>query len=383
MVLAIVVSVIAISLTRTVGDSLYEAFAKFNNRNYPSDSVWVISKENSGKGDAGNKLKISDVEKLVDSLGIFRVWDPLIIGGIKETKNSASSFPVNIFGVSERAEIVRNRSVIEGGFFDSLDVKESKSVALIGTTTAKNLFGDESPIGKQIQVDGNPLTVVGVLMQVGINAHGADDDDVVYLPYTTLMNKILHINYISAVTFRLNKDVELEKAATNVEGVLKNLHVIGEDQAADFSVITPIFIQKQLRKAFKVLNIFTTVLSIITFLVAGFVILLVMNTLMRQRVVEFGLKKAMGATDKFIYMEIAIELTLLCLISALIGLLLSSLLSIFLAPLANEKFGMQNLHISVSTMSVVIFASLVTGIAGSLISVKKLLKANLIDSLKS
>jgi hypothetical protein len=104
--------------------------------------------------------------------------------------------------VGTQAPAVRRRTAIEGEFIDQADVDSRARVALVGVTAAQALFGDESPVGTTVFIDNMPFQVKGVLERVGVSPHGDDEDNVIVVPYTVVMESLVKVDYVRQVANR-------------------------------------------------------------------------------------------------------------------------------------------------------------------------------------
>src|SRR6185436_12620461 len=193
----ITVAVLATVLLQTVAGNVREAFTKFVEGAYPADCIVMVAGSGfMGAGPGRNKLKLTDVQTVASSLGIAE-WDPVVYIGAREVKNGDNNFAITVGGFSEKAEAIRRRSVQEGEFITAEDVQKRATVALLGSTTATKLFPGESPLGQQVFIDNMSYQVKGVLETIGVDPHGEDQDDIIMMPYTTLMEKLVKVTSIS------------------------------------------------------------------------------------------------------------------------------------------------------------------------------------------
>src|SRR5262245_19221449 len=99
--------------------------------------------------------------------------------------------PWKVLGTSPAYLLVRDWADLqEGGPFTDRDVRNVAGVCLMGQTPARELFGNDSPVGKEVRVNGVPLKVVGLLRRKGANMMGLDQDDLVLAPWTTVKYRI-------------------------------------------------------------------------------------------------------------------------------------------------------------------------------------------------
>lgn len=291
--LGITVAVLATVLLQTALMSIEDTFASFVNRSYPSNSLVLMTGSGFMGGAARANLEISDVEAVVNSLGI-KQWDPVIMIGPRDVKQQDNIGLVNVAGYSERAETVRSRSAQEGEFFTAEEVRNRSNVALIGSTTAKTLFPGRSPVGANLFIDNVSFTVKGVLETTGVDPHGGDQDNTIWIPYTTLMDKVMKTNQISGATLMIEDPSRLDNLQKEVTQILRERHQIGAGQQDDFSIVTPVSMGQLRAKMFSTWKLFIRLIAGTVFLVAAIVILSIMQVSIKGRTAEIGLRKALG-----------------------------------------------------------------------------------------
>jgi putative ABC transport system permease protein len=380
--LGIMVSVAATVLLQTAAGSVREAFSSFIERAYPADSVVLMAGNGfMGGGEGSRNLRLADVETIANSIGITD-WDPVVYAGSRDVTRAGRSARVSVVGYSEKAEGVRRRSAQDGEFFSPDDVKGRGNVAIIGATTAEKLFADESPIGAQLFIDNVPFEVKGVLEKVGVDPHGNDQDDTIFVPYTTLMEKMLRRDFISGATFMIEDRSRADAVAKDMAAILRERHQIGQGQEDDFSVITPVLMNDMLDKAFKAFNLFIPLIGGTAFLISAIVILSIMQISIKGRVSEIGLRKALGARSRDLQIQIVLEVLVVSAAASLIGLLLAQLGSTALTPILAAKFGVRRMSPPAMLLLVAVGAAMVTGLLGGVWPARRAAKLNPVEALK-
>ncbi len=380
--LGITVGVLATVLLQTVAGSVRQRFSAFVERSYPADSIVLVAGSGfMGGGEGRNNLRLADVETVVNSLGI-KEWDPVVYVGARDVKRGGNSMSVGLAGYSEKAENVRRRSVEDGDFFTADDVRNRANVALIGSTTAAKLFPGESPLGQQLFVDNVPFQVKGVLETVGVDPHGNDQDNIIEVPYTTLLDNMLHVTFISGATFLVDDRSRVEEIRKEIVRIMRDQHHLGEGQKDDFSVITPALMQDLLDKSFRTFNIFVPLIAATAFLISGLIILSIMQISIKGRTPEIGLRKAMGARSRDLQAQIILEVLIVSAIASLIGLVLAQIGIRMVAPLLAAKFGIKQISPPLLVLAVAVCAAMATGLLGGILPARRAAGLNPVKALK-
>ncbi|HEY3515790.1 MAG TPA: ABC transporter permease, partial [Gammaproteobacteria bacterium] len=179
--IGIAVGVLAMVAITIFSEGAIRSFARYARIVYPTDSVVVA-------GDEGGEITLADIEALRVDIPEIVDWDPLVRAGGRVLKNGDRDVRVGVQGYSERAPQVRRRGAQEGEFFTAGDVASRARVVLLGSTTVKELFGAESPVGAEIFIDNLRFDVRGVLEDAGADLHGGDLDQAVWIPFTTALD---------------------------------------------------------------------------------------------------------------------------------------------------------------------------------------------------
>jgi putative ABC transport system permease protein len=381
--LGITVGVLATVLLQSISGSVQAKFLSFIERSYPSDAIVVMGGGGPMSGNTAGRdsLKMADVETVVSTTGI-KEWDPVVFAGPRDVKRSGNNVRVNVSGFSERAEGVRRQGVQDGEFFSSDDVRNRGNVALIGQSTAKTLFPGESPLGAQLFIDNVPFQVKGVLEPIGVDVHGNDQDNVIEVPYTTLMDNMLRVNYVNAVTFLTEDPARVDATSKEIGKILRERHQIGEGQKDDFSVLTSASMHEMFQKSFKTFNIFVPLIGGTAFLISALVILSIMQISIKGRTPEIGLRKAMGARSADLQTQIVLEVLVIAVVASLIGLLLAEIGIHGLTPVLAQKMGLKQVSTSAMVLLVAVGAAMATGLLGGILPARRAAKLKPVEALK-
>lgn len=226
-----------------------------------------------------------------------------------------------LVGVSPDFTYINDWFPKQGNFFNQKEVLSDARVCVIGKTVANKLFGYQNPIGKSIRIGNNSFKVVGVMTPIGLTPIGKDQDDVIFMPYTTLQKRIMGITHVEniALSVKSSKDVPLAQA--EITRLLRQRHKIGPDMVDDFYVKTQLIIIDRIFSISKIMTILLGSIASISLIVGGIGIMNIMLVSVRERTREIGVRMAIGAKQRDILIQFLIEAVLISIGGGLIGII--------------------------------------------------------------
>jgi putative ABC transport system permease protein len=228
---------------------------------------------------------------------------------------------VNIIATTPSFPLVRDFDTAQGRFFADIDVKRNNQVTVIGAELATRLFGNQSPVGKQVRIKNFSFQIVGVLEEKGSTV-GINYDEAALIPVTTAANKIvgrtspygIELTYLIAAA--KNED-SVDAAVFQITNLLRLRHKItGED---DFTIRTQKDALETVGQISGALTFMLAAIAAISLVVGGIGIMNIMLVSVTERTQEIGLRKAIGATQQDILMQFIIEAIILSGVGGLIG----------------------------------------------------------------
>lgn len=252
------------------------------------------------------RLTLDDMEALAEALPEIEAWDPQQTMAASVRRGNTTG-TVRVLGQSERSERLRARSVTRGVYFDASDVKRLARVALIGETVAKDLFGNEDPLDGEILIESVPFKVAGVLERFGTDLHGMDRDNEIVVPISTLMRRLTNVDSIAGAKLLVKDSQRIEDTAREITRLLRARHALADGQPDDFSVLTPVEVQRMFGMMQRVLSLYVPLAATVALLVGGIVAATLMLASVNARVGEIGLRRAVGALPRHIRLQFIIE----------------------------------------------------------------------------
>jgi ABC-type antimicrobial peptide transport system permease subunit len=209
---------------------------------------------------------------------------------------------------------VRGFLCAEGERFTDDDIAEAAQVCLLGRTVVENLFGDESPVGALVRVRGAPFRVVGVLEPKGANTWGADQDDVVLMPWTTVKKKLEGsafeaVDYVFASARTTEAVAPLED---EIRAVLRERHRCATDEETgepqdDFTIRDLTEAMRAMTATTRIMAALLAAVAAVSLLAGGAGIANIMVVSVAERTREIGLRMALGARARDVLAQFLLE----------------------------------------------------------------------------
>jgi putative ABC transport system permease protein len=287
--------------------------------------------------------------------------------------------PVN--GISPSYLTIRDWSFASGGPFTQQDVDAAARVALLGQTMVGNLFdAGEEPVGAMIRIKNVPFRVVGVLAPKGQSAQGSDQDDIIFIPFSTAERKVFGTQFLGSVgaLFASTERVEdLGPAVDQIRETLRLRHRLQSEQEDDFTIRTQVDIGKVQEGTSETMTVLLFAVASISLLVGGIGIMNILLVSVTERTREIGVRMAVGAKRRHIVMQFLIEAMTLSVVGGCLGILFG----VLGARLTTVIAGWPTI-ISGNTVATAFVFSVAVGLFFGLYPANKASRLNPIDALR-
>jgi putative ABC transport system permease protein len=213
-----------------------------------------------------------------------------------------------------------NVTLSKGTYFTNDDVDNGRRVALIGNTTATNLFGNDNPIGQTVTCKGIPFTVIGLTTIKG--STGFQDGDSLFIaPLTAVQNSISGFKSISSIIAEANSASATTPAQSEIQSIMDSQHGIKNSSSRDYRLFNQAQLLQTSSSNSQVFTVLLGAVAAISLLVGGIGITNIMLVTVIERTREIGIRKAIGASKSAILSQFLIEATILSVLGGLLGVL--------------------------------------------------------------
>lgn len=287
--------------------------------------------------------------------------------------------PVN--GVSPSYITIRDWSFSSGGPFTQQDVDTAARVALIGQSVVENLFdAGEEPVGAIIRIKNVPFRVIGVLSPKGQSAQGSDQDDIIFIPFSTAERKVFGTQFlgsVGALFASTERPEDLESAAAQIREILRARHRLQSDQGDDFTIRTQVDIGKVQESTSETLTVMLFAIASVSLLVGGIGIMNILLVSVTERTREIGVRMAVGAKRRHIVIQFLIEAVTLSLVGGCLGIVVG----VLGARVTTVIAGWPTIVSAETVMAAFVF-SIAVGLFFGLYPANKAARLNPIDALR-
>jgi putative ABC transport system permease protein len=285
----------------------------------------------TGWGGAGT-LKIEDADAIRRELsGVIGVSEEVV--STTQVAAGNQNWFTRIFGESADYFDLRQWPLAAGVPFTAQDVRSANKVCVVGRTTATQIYGNDDAVGQILRIKNVPFTITGVLTPKGLSPQGVDQDDVVIMPYTSAMKRVVGGTTLRNINVQIGDARQISAAQQQIISLLRQRHNIRPGRDDDFTVRTQQEIADAATATTAVMTILLGSIAGVSLVVGGIGIMNIMLVSVTERTREIGTRMAVGAHGSDILMQFLIEAVSLSSVGGLIGIVFgigtSKILSIY------------------------------------------------------
>jgi putative ABC transport system permease protein len=352
--------------------------------------VWmfpgVVIKDKVGeRGARGVELEVEDAARIASLLAVanaapnIALWSS-VVRADRRTKL------LTVYGVAAESQSIRNLEPARGRFLSPGDVERGDRVAFLGAEAARRLFRRDDPIGETLQVESLRFRVIGVAKPKGdqlVNMGGQDDKSI-YVPYTTVQRWFRHEQPLEALVFEPRTAGESKPASGQIRALLGLHHEF--DPSVD-TALSFVDIQEVLGIVKRIgfgLRIFLVTAGLVTIFVGAVGIMNIMLVVVGERRREIGLRKALGARGRDVFVQFLAETLAVCLLSGALGALLGALLIRVMAAVVRRGSDFTSPpELSTATLLGVALVLVATGVAAGVVPALRAARVDPSESLRA
>ena len=286
-----------------------------------------------GYGSAGT-LKIDDAQAIDREVRDVAAVSPEVRTSAQIAAGNQNWY-TQIVGESPEYFDIRQWPFVVGTSFTDQDVRSSNKVAVIGMTIARQLYGGaDAALGQIMRIKNVPFTITGVLAPKGMSVMGSDQDDVVIVPYTSGMKRVMGVTTLRTINVQAIDANSITTAQDQIVDLLRQRHRIMPGKDDDFNVHNQQEIAEAATATSRVMGLLLGAIASVSLVVGGIGIMNIMLVSVTERTREIGIRIAVGAHGRDILLQFLIEAITLSSLGGIIGILVGIGTSKILSALA-------------------------------------------------
>ena len=323
-VLGIVIGVAAVIVMVAVGNGArrqIEASINGLGTNVIMLMPTAITRGGASQGaDAYSRLTVGDAARIRREATLVSAVSPVVTARA-QVISEQGNWRTRAFGVSADYFSIRDWWASSGQLFEDVDVRSARKVVLLGATVAKRLFAEGDPVGAKIRIGHVPFTVIGVMRAKGQNAGGGDEDDIVFMPYTTAQQRLSgDVTGLGHIVVSARSPSQFPAAQEEIAGIMRDAHKLTPGADDDFFMRDQTQIAQAATSSTRVMTALLAAIASISLLVGGIGIMNIMLVSVTERTREIGIRMAIGARGRDVLEQFLVESIALSVMGGLIGL---------------------------------------------------------------
>ena len=339
MMLGIIIGIASLTVIVSIGEGAKtQILSRISQFGFGSEAVYIGSgagKVFSHRRKKANTLTLQDAEILgeLENVKLIAPYQGKRLRTIYKKESSTT----RINGITPEWFTARTWNLTDGDYISDEDLIGMRKVCVIGVTPMKKLFKDEDPIGKFVRINKVYFKLIGIMEEKGVSESGYDPDDRIVIPLTTSARRLFQQVHINSIRLQLHDAHQAKDTIKQVRSILRERHHLASTAEDDFRIITPDVLVEWITKSKKTLTVMLGMISTISLLVSGIVIMNIMLVSVNERIKEIGIKRSFGARKSDILMQFLLESTFVSLSGGMIGLVLGGVINFFISNFSRLK----------------------------------------------
>lgn len=317
---------------------------------------------------------IDDIKRLGNVVGGYGIVTGQAVASYRDNRKS-----VIYYGAGAERFSIDQTTLSEGRFYTSSEDNSGAQVVILGATVAKDLFGQDDPVGKLLRLGTLNFQVIGVYTVQGALS---ENDDIVFMPLITAQKKMLGVDHMSVGIVALQDINASESTAEQIRLVLRKNHDITDPVKDDFTVQTQAQALETFNTIFNGITYLLIAIAAISLIVGGVGIMNIMYVVVTERTAEIGLKKALGARESDILNEFLIEAILVTVMGGIVGIAFGSLLGFLVHLIATSAHLAWAFSVPLYAIILAFGVSAVIGVAFGVLPARSAAKMDPIEALR-
>jgi putative ABC transport system permease protein len=268
-------------------------------------------------------LTVEDAEAIAEQISNISAIAPSSSSNLQLVVGSAN-MSAQVTGTTPEYMTINNLAIASGAFFTEYDYQRGAKVAMLGSNVAETLFGITNPVGQKMRMGSIIVTIVGVLESKG-GGMGMSVDDAVYIPLTALQRTVAQTRtaqgekVVSSITLAVIDEDKTDQVVEDITSLLRTRHRLAAGAEDDFSIRSMEELTSALEETSGTLTLLLGAIAAIALLVGGIGVMNIMLVSVLERTREIGIRKALGARERDIWLQFLLEAAFLTFAGGIIG----------------------------------------------------------------
>ena len=321
-------------------------------------------------------LTLSDAKAIKEKISLVKDVSPESTSR-SQVVAEGNNTNTTIVGAVPEYETVHTTTLDQGSFITENQYKSGLKVAILGPTTRDDLFGaGVDVVGKEVRINGNKFTIIGVTTSKGGSGFGNQDDRII-IPLSSLLRYVSGSEYVGSIAVTTENQSDMTELQNEITDLLLERHNKKTETEADFSIFNQADLASTASSITQIFTILLSSIASISLLVGGIGIMNMMLTNVRERTREIGLRKAIGAKRKDISNQFLVESIVVTVLGGIIGVIFGLLVSYGISA-----FGLLQTQVTLFPVILAFGVSAFIGIVFGYYPAKKASELNAIEALR-
>ncbi len=274
-------------------------------------------------GGAGSQMTLTmdDLEILQKEAQEISAITPVLVAPSRVVAGGAN-WRTQALGVSLDYLKIRSWEVQSGRYFDTSEFQSRRKVVVVGQTVAQALFGEEDPVGRTVRIREIPVEIIGLLSRKGPTVDGADQDDVILMPSTTVQTRMAGRNFLGQILVSAADPGRVDAARREIAVILRENHRLSPKDPDDFTIKDQREMAELAQGTTRVMTLLLLVVASVSLVVGGIGIMNIMLVSVTERTREIGIRRALGARRRDVLAQFLVEAIVLSVLGGVLGALL-------------------------------------------------------------